>query len=248
MCYKGPPSRMTQTLLTAEALEVGYSRALFAPLDLRIPPGELVCLVGRNGAGKTTLVRTLLGLLPPFGGSLKSHTTLRRAYLAQRANLDELYPMSARDVVRMGTLRGVSFLRPRPGALAAVEAALARFQLEELAARRYRDLSEGQKQRVLLARVVVAAPEFAVLDEPTSAMDRMAEQSAYAGLDALRTTEGAAVLLVTHDLALARARADRILFLDDVERRVHVGLASEIFSSRAFQARYGLSVNGADDA
>jgi len=147
----------------------------------------------------------------------------------------------------MGTLRGISFLRPSPKALGAVEEVLSRFQLEELASRRYRDLSEGQKQRVLLARVIVAAPEFAVLDEPTSAMDRLAEQSAYAGLDALRTTEGAAVLLVTHDLALARDRADRILFLDDVERRVHVGLPAEIFASRAFKARYGLSVNGADD-
>jgi len=238
---------MAQALLTAAALEVGYARALFAPIDLRIHSGELVCLLGRNGAGKTTLVRTLLGLLPSFGGRLKSNPTLRRAYLAQRANLDELYPMSARDVVRMGTLRGISFLRPSPKALGAVEEVLSRFQLEELASRRYRDLSEGQKQRVLLARVIVAAPEFAVLDEPTSAMDRLAEQSAYAGLDALRTTEGAAVLLVTHDLALARDRADRILFLDDVERRVHVGLPAEIFASRAFKARYGLSVNGADD-
>jgi len=239
---------MIQALLTAEALEVGYARALFAPLEFGIQPGELVCLLGRNGAGKTTLVRTLLGLLPPFGGRLKSKTTLRRAYLAQRANLDELYPMSARDVVRMGALRGASFLRSQRSALGAVEAALASFQLEALASRRYRDLSEGQKQRVLLARVIVAEPEFAVLDEPTSAMDRLAEQSAYEGLDALRSTQGAGVLLVTHDLALARARADRILFLDDVERRVHVGLPGEVFTSRAFQARYGLSVNGADDA
>lgn len=239
---------MSQALLTAEALEIGYSRALFAPLDLRIHSGELVCLLGRNGAGKTTLVRTLLGLVSPVAGRLTLAPALRRAYLAQRANFDELYPMSARDVIAMGTERGVSFLRPRPRTIAAVEAVIERFQLEELGSRRYRDLSEGQKQRVLLARALAAAPRFAVLDEPTSALDRLAEASAYDALANLRTMHDAAVVLVTHDWALARTRADRVLFLDDVERRIHVGLPAEIFSSRALQARYRFAADGASEA
>jgi len=239
---------MVQALLTADALEVGYTRALFAPLGLRIDPGELVCLLGRNGAGKTTLVRTLLGLLPPLGGRLLFDSTLPRAYLAQRANFDELYPMSARDVIAMGTERGLSFLKMRPRRLDAVEAAIERLELEALAPRRYRDLSEGQKQRVLLARLIAAQPRFAVLDEPTSAMDQVAEENAYAALGELATTHGAAVLLVTHDWTVARTRADRVLFLDDTERRVHSGPPAEIFSSRALEARYGVTLNGASPA
>jgi len=239
---------MVQALLTAEALEVGYSRALFAPLDLRIQPGELVCLLGRNGAGKTTLVRTLLGLASPLAGRLAFPATLRRAYLAQRANFDELYPMSARDVVAMGAERGISFLRMRPRQAGIIDAALDRFQLAELANRRYRELSEGQKQRVLLARAFAARPVFAVLDEPTSAMDQLAEASAHDALEKLTAAEDAAVLLVTHDLTFARTRAHRVLFLDDVERRVHIGLPAEIFSSRAFRVRYGFAVNGAREA
>ena len=170
------------------------------------------------------------------------------AYLAQRALFDEFYPMSASDVILMGTERGNSFIRPRGKSLELVETVLQRFQLEELRSRRYRDLSEGQKQRVLLARVIASAPDLAFLDEPTSAMDQLAEQSAYDGLDALRTSQNVAVILVTHDLTLARSRADRVLFLDDVERRVHVGSAQEMFSSRALRKRYGFAVDGVDEA
>ncbi|HEY6726805.1 MAG TPA: ATP-binding cassette domain-containing protein [Polyangiaceae bacterium] len=239
---------MSQALLTAEALEIGHSRALFAPVNLRIDPGEFLCLLGRNGAGKTTLVRTLLGLLPPLSGRLTLDPGLRRVYLAQRANFDELYPMSARDVITMGTERGFSFLRPQPGTLAAVEEVIGRLQLEALGSRRYRDLSEGQKQRVLLARALAATPRFAVLDEPTSAMDRLAEASAYDALATLRLTHDAALVLVTHDWALARTRADRVLFLDDVERRIHAGTPAEIFSSRVLQTRFGFEAARAGDA
>lgn len=239
---------MSQALLTVEALEIGHSRALFAPLDLQVNPGELVCLLGRNGAGKTTLVRTLLGLLPPLAGRLVLAPTLRRAYLAQRASFDELYPMSARDVIDMGTERGFSFMRRQPSTLAVVETMIERFQLAELTARRYRDLSEGQKQRVLLARTLAATPRFAVFDEPTSALDRLAEASAYDAFGELCATYDAAVILVTHDWTLARARAHRVLFLDDIEQRIHVGLPSEIFSSPALRARYGLSALGAFEA
>lgn len=239
---------MSQAVLTAEALEIGHSRALFTPLDLEVHPGELVCLLGRNGAGKTTLVRTLLGLMPPVAGRVLRAPALRRAYLAQRASFDELYPMRARDVIAMGTERGLSFVRPRPSALAVAEAAIERLQLEALAPRRYRELSEGQKQRVLLARMLAAMPRFAVLDEPTSAMDRLFEASAYDALGNLCATHGAAVILVTHDWTLARDRAERVLFLDDVDRQIHLGPASEIFSNPTLQTRYGFSGAGAVEA
>jgi ABC-type Mn2+/Zn2+ transport system ATPase subunit len=99
-----------------------------------------------------------------------------------------------------------------------------------------------------LARVIASRPELAFLDEPTSAMDQLAEASAYAGLDALRRSQNVAVILVTHDLTLARSRADRVLFLDDVERRVHVGSAEEVFSTPALRKRYGFAFDGVDGA
>src|SRR6188508_3483918 len=132
---------MTRPLLTTVALEVGYSRALFGPLDLQIRAGELWCLLGRNGAGKSTLVRTLLGLAAPLAGQVTLASASRCAYLAQRALFDEFYPMSARDVILMGTERGGSFMRPRGASVDLVETVLQRFQLEALRNRRYRDLS-----------------------------------------------------------------------------------------------------------
>ena len=239
------PEEFRQRALAIEA-EVGQvivgQRDLIRQTLITMLAGGNALLEGVPGLAKTTLVRTLLGLLPPFGGRLKWHTTLRRAYLAQRANLDELYPMSARDVVRMGTLRGISFLRPSPKALGVVEEALSRFQLEELASRRYRDLSEGQKQRMLFARLLAGDAEVAILDEPTSAMDKVAEREAFELIRKLQQSHGMAVLVVSHYLSIVREFADHALLLDADAQQVVVGTPAQVFEHATFRKRYGDSV------
>src|SRR5690606_2204038 len=139
------------------------------------------------------------------------------------------------------TERGNSFLKRRSKAAhAATELALNQFDLQPLRNRRYRDLSEGQKQRVLLARAIASRPQLAFFDEPTSAMDLLAEQNAYRCLDALRRHGTSAVVLVTHDLTLARKCANRVLFIDDVASTAQVGSSQEVFSTRRFRERYGM--------
>lgn len=228
-------------LLECRQLVVGHGgRGLLPPVDVSIRRGELWAVIGRNGAGKTTWLRTLLGLLPPVSGALVfPGGPPRLSYLAQRQTFDPHYPLRVSDVVAMGTDRGSCwFSRPRARA-ALVEAALERVAATELAALPFRELSEGQKQRVLLARVAAAQPDLAVLDEPTSAMDLVAEQEAWQLLERLRREAGLALIVVSHYVGLAGEYADQLVFLDRESSAAVVGTPRQVFAHPLFRQRYG---------
>jgi zinc transport system ATP-binding protein len=228
-------------LVSCRALEVGYlGKAILPPTDVEIRAGEFWAVIGRNGAGKTTWLKTLLGLLSPVRGAVELHRRdLRFSYLPQRKAIDELYPLLSRDVVRLGLDRGWSFLRPRLGGEPAeVRAALEEMGVWHLASEPFRRLSEGQKQRVLFARLAVSRAHIAVLDEPTSAMDQVAEQEAYRLLDGLRERHGLTVIIVSHYLGMVRRFADRALLLDSDTATVLVGEPDQVFSDERFRARF----------
>ena len=223
-------------LLRCEALEIGYrGRPLLPPITLDVRAGELWAVIGRNGSGKTTLFRAMLGLTPALGGRVQRLAEI--AYVAQRMSFDELYPVTVAEVVRQGTVRGWGFLRP--WRRASVDEALDAVGATALADRTFRALSEGQKQRVLLARLVASGAKLALLDEPTAAMDAVAEREAMGLLDNLRKRYGLAVVVVSHHLAATQAIADKALFIDPDDQRVVVGPAQEVFHHTSFLARYG---------
>jgi len=233
-------------LMRCEGLRVGYrGHPLHPPIDLAIRPGEFWAVVGRNGSGKSTWFKTALGLIPPVSGRVAWPAgPVRRAYLAQRMQFDDLYPVTVAQVVALGCERGSSFLRPRLGAPPAVAEALEAVDASALRGRLFRALSEGQKQRVLLARMVASGAQLAFLDEPTAAMDAVAEAEALGLLDDLRARFGVAVVVVSHHLAVARAYANRVLYVDDQNDVAVVGTAAEVFAHAAFRARYGEVTSG----
>lgn len=206
-------------------------------MELEIGPGEFWAVLGRNGSGKSTWFRTVLGLIPPVSGSVEHSDQLRLTYIAQRLRFDDLYPVTVGEVVRMGLLRRRRWWAR--GGEDQIAAALDLTGAGALRERTFRSLSEGQKQRVLLARMVASEAQIALLDEPTAAMDSVAERQAMALIDELREQFGLTVLVVSHNLTQARARADRALFLDPDGQRVVIGTPEEVFSDDAFRARYG---------
>jgi zinc transport system ATP-binding protein len=226
-------------LLRCRQLRVGYGgRAILPPIDLELRPGQLWAVVGRNGSGKTTWFRSLLGLLPVVAGSIERSSELTVSYVPQRSQLDPLFPALVREVVAMGELRGWSLLRSGAAGSSAVGEALRRTATVELAGRPFRELSEGQKQRVLVARVLVARPRLALLDEPTSAMDRVAEREALATLDRLRREHGTCVLVVSHALGRLRELADHTVLFDAAREQVLVGATRDVQLHAAFQRNY----------
>ena len=241
---------MSETLARAEALVVGrQGRALLPPIDFAIEAGSVVAVVGRNGAGKSTFARTLLGLLAPVSGRVVlARPELRMTYVAQAARLDDALPIRAREWVAFGPLRGHDYLWPWPRARqrASVRAALEATGAGALAQRPLRDLSEGQRQRVLLARLLASDPELAVLDEPTAAMDAPGQRAAFAELSKLAATRGTAIVVITHALSAASLHADRMLFLDREHATVVAGTQAEVTAHASFRAGLGDADAGAD--
>jgi len=231
------------TLLSVRGLLVGYAgRPLLPPIDLDVRCGEFLAVVGRNGSGKTTLFRTLLGLIPAVGGRFERHAG-RVAYVPQRLAFDDLYPVTVADVVAMGTLG--PWTRGAMGGRAMREAtatALEELGAADLAARTFRSLSEGQKQRVLLARVLASGARLVFLDEPTAAMDAVAEAESMALLAHLQERHGMALVVVSHHLAVAFEAASRVLFLDADAAAPVLGTPAEVLRHPAFAARYGAHV------
>jgi len=188
-------------------------RIALRELSLRIEPGESFALLGANGAGKTTFIRLVTGTLLPSSGeltvdglspALEPNAVHRRLGFVMETS--RLYPeLRVRGFLRfMGGARGLS-----GAALArAVDTALARFQLESVAARLVGNLSKGFQQRVSLAQAFLTDPPLVIVDEPTGGLDPVQRGEVQALLAGLRGR--ATLLLCTHDLGEARALATRV--------------------------------------
>ncbi|MBI5607703.1 MAG: ATP-binding cassette domain-containing protein [Deltaproteobacteria bacterium] len=231
-------------LLLCQGLQVGYrGRPLLPPIDLRVQRGETWALIGPNGAGKTTLLRTLLGLLPALGGQLV-HPGSAIAYVPQRSELDPSVPARVLDLVRSGAERGWSFAKPRwPFASnPAVLQAMRDVGVENLCREPWLHLSEGQKQRVLLAQALAGQPDLLILDEPTSAMDVHAERQVFDLLGELRDRRRLGLLLVSHNLGALSRFATHAVFVDKDQGVVVPGPLAEVVAHPAFDARFGVHV------
>jgi ABC-type multidrug transport system ATPase subunit len=186
-------------------------------ITFNIAPGEAFGLLGANGAGKSTLVKQLVGLLRPtsgeimlFGESLGAHQRIGRAvaYLPQ-GSLSQGEWKVRESIVWVGMLRGLS------RTLADNEAAelMAELELTDLVDRQVRKLSGGQRRLVQIAMTLVARLPILILDEPTADIDPALRRRIWK-LISERAAEGAAVLLVTHDVSEAERALDRVAILD----------------------------------
>jgi energy-coupling factor transport system ATP-binding protein len=150
------------------------------------------------------LLRTLAGLLPPLAGTVRRPEG-RTAYL----------PQNPGALLHLPTVRAeVALTLRRTGSLESPETMLSAFGLAQLADRYPRDLSSGERQRAALAATLAGSPSLVLLDEPTRGMDLAARHSLAAAVRAL-TELGSAVVLATHDTALAAELADRVLLVRD---------------------------------
>ncbi|TVR03986.1 MAG: metal ABC transporter ATP-binding protein [Deltaproteobacteria bacterium] len=228
-------------LLEARALQAGFGqRAILPPIDFRLHAGEFWALIGRNGSGKTTLIRTLLGLLPAVRGSVRRRSGLRTGYVPQRDAFDLDLPARAIDVLRGGLDSGWSFLNPLHARRTrdAVHRVGTDLELLPLLDHPFRELSEGQKQRVLMARALVSKPHILVLDEPTSAMDIVAERDTFRLIDQIRREQDIGIIVVSHHLALVASHATDILFVDREDGTALAGCIEDVAGHPAFTRRF----------
>lgn len=207
-CYHGEMASLPA--LSARDICFGYADDdVLHSVDLEVQPGEVVALAGSNGSGKSTLIEILAGVRVPRRGGVRRDGDL--ALVVQRPAAPDSLPVTASDVVRMGTWKHGA-RATRADARRATQRALERVGMSELAARPLAELSGGQRQRVFLAQGIVREPDILLLDEAAAGLDR--ESAARMQL-ILReeAARGVAVCTVTHDDA-AVALADRVVRLE----------------------------------
>lgn len=184
-------------------------------LDLEVPAGQFLAIVGKSGCGKSTLLRLLVGLDTPTAGRIsfigpdgaETDPTSRIVFQEPR-----LLPWaSVIDNVVVGLGEGVA----KRDALRLAEAALAEVQLGEKAGEWPSRLSGGQRQRAALARALVSQPGFLAMDEPLGALDALTRIEMHQLIEGLWQRNGFTALLVTHDVQEAVALADRVILIED---------------------------------
>lgn len=205
------------TLLSCEHLSLGYEgRAVVSDLHFTVDKGEYLCILGENGSGKTTLMKTILGLMKPLEGQVRTLGGLRQeeiGYLPQQSLAQRDFPASVREVVLSGCLNRSAWRPWYSGQQKdRADMSMARLKIENLARRCYRQLSGGQQQRVLLARALCAADKLLLLDEPASGLDPSITEELYQVIGELNQ-QGLAILMISHDVQAAIRQATHILHI-----------------------------------
>ena len=223
-------------------------------VDVTVPSGSWVSLVGPNGSGKTTLLFALAGLIgstgrievegvaPRRGGRRRVARTV--AMMPQRPVVPE--GVTARELIALGRTPHI----PRFGTeserdVVVVDTVIDRLDLHDLAERIATTLSGGELQRVVLARALAQQPRVLLLDEPTSALDIGHQQQVLDLVDSLRRESGLTVVAAMHDLTSAAQYGERLVLLDG-GRVVADGLPAEVLTAERIAQIYGARVEVVD--
>ena len=239
----------SQTVVRLESVSVErQGRRVLEDITFSLEAGHFLGVVGPNGAGKTTLLRAMLGLVPIADGQIEvfgrppGGASPDVGYVPQRHAVAPSFPATVSDIVMMGRLQQLGWLRrPRTADRESVARSLARVGMQDRADRPIGRLSGGEQRRAMLAQALCASQRLLVLDEPTIGLDLPAEQAFYALLRSLKEELGLTVIAVSHDLVALAAEADELVCIN---RTMHVhGNPEEVVHSHALREAYSCEFN-----
>jgi ABC-type Mn2+/Zn2+ transport system ATPase subunit len=209
-------------------------------VSFSVAAGARVAVVGPNGAGKSTLFRAVMGIAPLDGGRVVCANDQRKGsigYLTQRSQVDWSFPVSVFDVVRMGRVGQMGWLRwPTSADDAIVRRCLEQVGMLPLAGRQIGELSGGQQQRVFIARALAQEARLLLMDEPFSGVDAPAQELILTLIDQL-SAAGITILVSTHDINLAVERFDQLALLN--RRLIAYGPPREAITRETLTRAYG---------
>lgn len=253
---------MTTTIFRLDQVQIRRVGRTLLHIDAwHVQRRERVVIMGPNGSGKTTLLKVCCGLLPPDRGrvwlgedeltrlSAWQRTTRRRriGYVPQATEFQSESPFTLRDVVAMGRVAVRGLLAPLTRQdEQQVDACIDRLGLTPLRHQMFRDLSGGEKQKTLIARVMVAQPEVLVLDEPLANLDVRAKEDIGGLLHEVQRESDLTVLLVCHEPTRLMNGA-RLVLLHQGQLAAD-GPAEEVIASASFRDIYGEVYVGAGSA
>ena len=240
-----------RSVIRTEHLDSGYGhKVIVAGAEIVVQPGEIVTLIGPNGAGKSTVLKTIAGQLEPIAGTIyigdeeRSTYSLTEIAKKQAVMLTERNPaekMTCEEVISLGRYPYTG----RLGILSENDKKIVRDTMElvhvtELAERSYDQISDGQRQRVLLARAICQEPEIMILDEPTSYLDIRQKLEFLDLLRSLTQEKEIGVIMSMHELELAHLIADKVICISADGKVEKVGSPEEVFTDELISRLYSL--------
>lgn len=223
-------------------VEIGNEEIL-RNVSIHIHCGELTVIIGRNGAGKSTLLKAILGEIEHTGDitfvDQKDNVAkkIKIGYVPQSINVERHMPTTVYDLFASCITHIPVFLKKDKKIYEEIKEQLKIFGAESLIDKSIGDLSGGELQRVLIAIATKPTPNLLILDEPVSGIDRNGIKEFYKIISKLKTEYDMSIILVSHDLDLAKKYADKVILLD--KEVIKEGTPEEVFNSLEFKNRFG---------
>lgn len=234
---------MSSVSISTNKLCIGYGEAVIQrDLTFSLHKGEMVCMLGANGCGKSTLLRTLAGLQPALSGEYtRSDAKHIALVLTERLSMENT---TVHDVVAMGRYPYTSFLGGLSGedeAIIAQALAQVGFADTKVGETMFNAHSDGEKQRILIAKAIAQQTPIILLDEPTAHLDLPHRILILRLLRQLAHEQGKTVLISTHELDLALALSDRILLMTP-QKGIQLDSAENLKKTDAFTSAFGMDI------
>ena len=234
---------MSSVSISTNKLCIGYGEAVIQrDLTFSLQKGEMVCMLGANGCGKSTLLRTLAGLQPALSGEYtRSDAKHIALVLTERLSMENT---TVHDVVAMGRYPYTSFLGGLSGEdeeIIAQALAQVGFADTKVGETMFNAHSDGEKQRILIAKAIAQQTPIILLDEPTAHLDLPHRILILRLLRQLAHEQGKTVLISTHELDLALALSDRILLMTP-KKGIQLDSAENLKKTDAFTSAFGMDI------
>lgn len=210
-------------IISLSQLSVGYSLShpVISDINLELKSGQLACLIGENGIGKSTLLKTLTGFLPKLKGSLllgnRDIESFSQRELARQVSIvltqkPDVQNLTIEEIIGLGRSPYTGFFgRLRAEDRKVVDDAIATMGIEKLRGRMIQTLSDGERQKVMIAKALAQETPVILLDEPTAFLDFPSKAETFQSLQRMAHERDKLILLSTHDLELAVRFADSLL-------------------------------------
>lgn len=241
-------------MITVDRLSFSFRAGIpvLTDVSFRIARGRLACLLGPNGSGKTTLLKCMNYMIRPTSGGIlidgRSVDRMPRRELARSVayvpqDHQAFFPFSVLDIVLLGRNPHIGMLSsPKSGDEGRCLHVLTLLGIEDLAHRRYTELSGGERKLCLLARALASEAAVLLLDEPTAHLDIDHQGRMISILRTLIAREAITVLMTVHDPNMARLISDQVILL----RKGHVvggGMPSEVLGRENLENVYGCGIS-----
>lgn len=210
-------------IISLSQLSVGYtlSHPVISDINLELRSGQLACLIGENGIGKSTLLKTLTGFLPKLKGSLllgnRDIESFSQRELARQVSIvltqkPDVQNLTIEEIIGLGRSPYTGFFgRLRAEDCKVVDDAIATMGIDKLRGRMIQTLSDGERQKVMIAKALAQETSIILLDEPTAFLDFPSKAETFQSLQRMAHERDKLILLSTHDLELAVRFADSLL-------------------------------------